>query len=62
VPERVGDLELLTAGFLRDAAQLNLKVEVWTVNEPQDMQRLLAIGVDGIMTDFPDRLLKLLGR
>jgi glycerophosphoryl diester phosphodiesterase len=62
VPDRVGDLELLTAGFLRDASAFNLKVEVWTVNEPQDMQRLLAMGVDGIMTDFPDRLLKLLGR
>jgi glycerophosphoryl diester phosphodiesterase len=62
IPERVGDLDLLTEGFLRDAAQFNLKVEVWTVNEPQDMQRLLAMGVDGIMTDFPDRLLKLLGR
>jgi glycerophosphoryl diester phosphodiesterase len=62
VPERLGEFELLTAGFLHDAAEFNLKVEVWTVNEPQDMQRLLAMGVDGIMTDFPDRLLKLLGR
>jgi glycerophosphoryl diester phosphodiesterase len=62
VPERIGDLGLLTAGFLHDAAEFNLKVEVWTVNEPEDMQRLLAMGVDGIMTDFPDRLLKLLGR
>lgn len=62
VPDRLGDFELLTEGFLRDATAFNLKVEVWTVNEPQDMQRLLAMNVDGIMTDFPDRLLKLLGR
>ena len=62
VPDRLGAYELLTEGFLRDAAAFNLKVEVWTVNAPQDMQRLLAMNVDGIMTDFPDRLLKLLGR
>jgi glycerophosphoryl diester phosphodiesterase len=29
---------------------------VWTVNEVSDMRRLLAAGVDGIVTDRPDRL------
>ena len=32
----------------------------WTVNTPSDMQRMLALGVDGITTDYPDRLLRLL--
>ena len=62
VPERVGSLDLVTPGFAGDAHQLNMKLEVWTVNEPRDMQRLLALPVDGIMTDYPDRLLGLLGR
>lgn len=31
-----------------------LKVIVWTVNEPGDMQRAMRIGVDGIITDYPD--------
>jgi glycerophosphoryl diester phosphodiesterase len=31
-------------------------VNVWTVNEPADMQRLLALGVTGIITDTPDVL------
>jgi glycerophosphoryl diester phosphodiesterase len=59
VPERVGPVRLLTARFLRDARRLNVKVEVWTVNDPGDMQRLLALPVDGVMTDYPDRLLPL---
>ena len=62
MPERVGNYQLLTPGFARDARKRNMKVEVWTVNDVQDMQRLLALPVDGIITDYPDRLLELLGR
>ena len=32
---------------------LDLKVHVWTINEEKDMQRLIDLGVDGIMTDKP---------
>jgi glycerophosphoryl diester phosphodiesterase len=62
VPERAGNYELLTRGFARDARRRNMKVEVWTVNDVQDMRRLLTLPVDGIITDYPDRLLELLGR
>lgn len=62
VPERLGSLEILRPSFLRAARRHNLKIEVWTVNDPQIMQRLVALPVDGIMTDYPDRLLALLGR
>jgi len=40
----------------------NMEVHVWTVNEIDDMQRFLDLGVDGIITDHPDRLMDLLGR
>jgi len=33
------------------------RVLVYTVNDPDDMKKLLSLGVDGIFTDFPDRLL-----
>jgi glycerophosphoryl diester phosphodiesterase len=33
-----------------------MKLIPWTVNEPSDMQRLIRFGVDGIITDFPDRI------
>ena len=36
-----------------------IKVIPWTVNEPADMKRLMAWGVDGIITDHPERLLPL---
>jgi glycerophosphoryl diester phosphodiesterase len=62
VPEHSGGLHVVTASFVRSAHQRNVEVHVWTVNETADMERLLALGVDGIITDRPDRLLELLGR
>ncbi|MGH8683476.1 MAG: glycerophosphodiester phosphodiesterase [Burkholderiales bacterium] len=62
VPERLRNLEVLTPGFVRAARRLNLKIDVWTVNDPEDMKRLIALPVDGIMTDYPDRMLALRGK
>jgi len=62
IPERLRQREVLTPMLVRDARRLGLKLEIWTVNEPQDMRRLLAVPVDGIITDYPDRLLALLAR
>ena len=61
VPQRLGALQIVTKDFVETGAKLNLKVHVWTINDPADMQRLIEMRVDGIMTDYPDRLLKLLG-
>ena len=61
VPEYAG-VQILSKGFVEAAHERNLKVHVWTVNEATDMQRMLDMGVDGIMTDYPDRLLNLLKR
>ncbi|WP_084360826.1 glycerophosphodiester phosphodiesterase [Hydrogenophaga palleronii] len=41
---------------LQRARALELRVIPWTVNEPQDMARLIDWGVDGLITDYPDRL------
>jgi glycerophosphoryl diester phosphodiesterase len=38
------------------ARRLRLKILPWTVNERADMERLIALGVDGLITDYPDRL------
>lgn len=62
VPEWAGSLHVLSAEFVAAAHARHLRVHAWTVNSEDDMRRLLALGVDGIMTDYPDRLLKVLGR
>ena len=46
----------LSETAVRQAQPLGLKVIPWTVNEPADMQRLIGWGVDGLITDYPDRL------
>lgn len=61
IPERLGALQIVSKDFISTARKLNLQVHVWTINETEDMQRLIEMRVDGIMTDYPDRLLKLLG-
>ncbi|MCC7484073.1 MAG: glycerophosphodiester phosphodiesterase [Burkholderiales bacterium] len=51
----------ITAQSVKEAQALGLKVIVWTVNEPGDMRRMIALGVDGIISDYPDRLRPLAG-
>lgn len=46
----------LTPALVQEARALGLKVIPWTVNSPADMARLMDWGVDGIITDYPDRL------
>ncbi len=47
---------------LSEARDLGLKVGAWTVNEPIDLERLADFAVDGICTDYPDRLSAVLKR
>lgn len=62
VPIESGGITVITEGFIRAAHSRNLEVQVWTINDPVEMQRLIDLNVDGIMTDRPDILLELLGR
>lgn len=60
IPPRLGRLRLVTRAMVRAAHRLDTPVLVWTINQPAEMQRLLALGVDGIITDRPDLLHALL--
>jgi glycerophosphoryl diester phosphodiesterase len=62
VPEFRSGLHVLTPRFVDAAHRRELQVHAWTINEEHDMRRLLDLGVDGIITDYPDRLMQLLGR
>jgi glycerophosphoryl diester phosphodiesterase len=61
-PEYYGEIHVVRPSFLETARALNVRVQVWTVNEDEDLARMMAMGVDGIVTDYPDRLLRLMGR
>ena len=50
----------LTPALVNEAHGLGLKVIPWTVNEPADMERAIALGIDGLITDYPDRARKIL--
>ena len=54
VPERSGRTRIVTPAFVAHAHRAGLLVKVWTVNERADMDRLLAWGVDAIISDYPD--------
>ena len=60
VPERAGRLRVVDRDFASRARERNLPLQVWTVNETEDMERLIDLGVTGILTDRPVRLLELL--
>jgi glycerophosphoryl diester phosphodiesterase len=60
VPEYRSGLHVLTPRFVNVAQRRGMQVHVWTVNEEADMRRMIALGVDGIITDYPDRLLAVL--
>ncbi len=62
LPEVERRLRVITPGFVRTAHRHRTAVHVWTVNDVPQMRRLIDMGVDGLMTDYPDLLLKLLGR
>ena len=47
---------IVTPELVQRAHQAELKIVTWTVNQREEMQAMIAAGVDGIITDFPDRL------
>ena len=51
--------DLVTSDFLEKTARSGLRTFVWTVNEVVEMEKFLAMGVDGIISDFPERFWKI---
>jgi len=62
VPERQGDLVVVDERFVAAAHRAGKAVHVWTVNDAESMERLLDLGVDGIISDVPTTLRGVLGK
>jgi glycerophosphoryl diester phosphodiesterase len=61
-PEEYFGMTVLKERTVNAAHNRGMEIHAWTINETEDMERLLALGLDGIITDRPDRMLELLGR
>ncbi|MDF2178941.1 glycerophosphodiester phosphodiesterase [Aliiglaciecola sp. CAU 1673] len=59
VPMHSGGIKVVSEKLLADAHAKGMKVHVWTINDPWDMQDLIRLGVDGIISDRPDYLVKI---
>jgi glycerophosphoryl diester phosphodiesterase len=53
---------MVTREMMAEARKLGMAVIPWTVDQEADMHRLINLQVDGIITNYPDRLLKLLSK
>jgi glycerophosphoryl diester phosphodiesterase len=56
VPVEHEGITLVTPRFLEAAHARGVRVDVWTINDPDEMRRLLDLGVDAVMTDVPETL------
>jgi glycerophosphoryl diester phosphodiesterase len=62
IPPVYGDRRLITAESVAAAHALGMEVHAWTINDEDEMDALLELGVDGLMTDWPARASAVLRR
>jgi len=60
IPPNYESWQLVTVESVEFAHRIGIEVHVWTVNEESEMTKLLDMGVDGIISDYPARLLNLI--
>jgi len=61
IPPEAGGQPLVDAPLIEFAHARGIQVHVWTINDPAEMHRLLDLGADGIITDYPGRLAEVIG-
>ncbi|MEE8371106.1 MAG: glycerophosphodiester phosphodiesterase [Sphingomonadales bacterium] len=61
VPPKALGITILSKSFIEGAHARGLAVHAWTINDREEMAELVRMGIDGLITDFPDRAVKLRG-
>ena len=59
VPPRYGEVDVVTPRLIAAAREVGIEVHVWTINDAATASALIAMGVDGIMSDFPATIAEL---
>jgi len=62
IPTHFGPDPLVTPELIAFAHAHDVQIHVWTINEPDEIDRLLALDVDAVMSDFPIRVVEAIGR
>ena len=62
VPPEFDGTVIVSAESVAAAHALGVEVHVWTINDESEMERLLELGVDALMTDLPERAAAVLRR
>jgi glycerophosphoryl diester phosphodiesterase len=62
VPAKYGGREVVTPRFVEAAHNRGVRVDVWTIDDPEEMRRLLDLGADVVMTNRPEVLGEVLGK
>lgn len=60
VPVKANGVTVVTRGFVEAAEKRGLQVHVWTIDDEDEMKRLIDLGVHGLMTDRPSVLKRVL--
>ncbi len=60
VPARYGTIDVVTETFVAAAHDSGVAVHVWTINDVEEMRRLVDLGVDGLISDRPSVLASVL--
>lgn len=60
LPEYFRDTYVLSENFIKSSQNKNIPIFVWTINDSNEMKRFIDLGINGIITDYPDRLSEVL--
>ena len=56
------DFNLIDDEMIKESSSLGLKINAWTVNKEEDIKSMIQKSINGVITNYPDRALKLLNR